>query len=123
MIYPETILKVGDNSGAKTVKCLRIINKPIANLGDMIKITLRRFLESKKLIKGKKYFGLVVSACKIKKRLNGYFLNFSKNRVLLFSDNTKFLGTRVYGPTIRELKRKLLISKFKRIISQSKKTL
>ena len=72
MIYSETILNVADNSGAKTVKCLMVVKKPIGFLRDVIKLTLRRFTASKKLIKGKKYFGLLISINKSKRRLNGY---------------------------------------------------
>lgn len=123
MIYSETILNVADNSGAKTVKCLRIVKKQNGSLGDIIKLTLKKFTVSKKLIKGKKYFGLLMGIKKNKKRLNGYRLKFSQNRVLIFSENDKFVGTRVYGPSIRELKKKLLINRFKRIISQAQKIL
>ncbi len=123
MVYSETILNVADNSGAKTVKCLMIVKKPIGFLGDIIKLTLRKFVASKKLIKGKKYFGLLISVNKGKRRKNGYWLKFSKNRVLIFAENDKFIGTRVYGPSIRELKKKLLISRFKRVISQAQKIL
>jgi large subunit ribosomal protein L14 len=123
MIYSETILNVADNSGAKTVKCLMVIKKPIGFLGDVIKLTLRKFTASKKLIKGKKYFGLLISVNKSKRRINGYRLKFSQNRVLIFSENDKFTGTRVYGPSIRELKKKLLISRFRRVISQAQKIL
>lgn len=123
MIHSETILSVADNSGAKTVKCLMIVKKPIGFLGDVIKLTLRKFVASKKLIKGKKYFGLLISVNKNKRRKNGYWLKFSKNRVLIFAENDKFVGTRVYGPSIRELKKKLLISRFRRVISQAQKIL
>lgn len=123
MIFSETILNTADNSGAQTVKCLMIVKKPVGFLGDVIKLTLKKFVTSKKLIKGKKYFGLLISIKKNKKRLNGYRLKFSQNRVLIFSENDKFVGTRVYGPTIRELKRKLLINRFKRVISQGQKIL
>jgi ribosomal protein L14 len=100
-----------------------IVKKPIGFLGDIIKLTLRKFVASKKLIKGKKYFGLLISVNKGKRRKNGYWLKFSKNRVLIFAENDKFIGTRVYGPSIRELKKKLLISRFKRVISQAQKIL
>lgn len=123
MIFSETILNTADNSGAQSVKCLMIVKKPVGFLGDVIKLTLKKFVASKKLIKGKKYFGLLISIKKNKKRLNGYRLKFSQNRVLIFSENDKFVGTRVYGPTIRELKRKLLINRFKRVISQGQKIL
>ena len=72
MIHIGTRLQVSDNSGAKTAKCLIVVKKPIGFLGDIIKITLRRFTASKKLIKGKKYFGLLISVVKSKCRLNGY---------------------------------------------------
>jgi large subunit ribosomal protein L14 len=123
MIFSETILNTADNSGAQIVKCLMIVKKPVGFLGDVIKLTLKKFVASKKLIKGKKYFGLLISIKKNKRRLNGYRLKFSQNRVLIFSENDKFVGTRVYGPTIRELKRKLLINRFKRVISQGQKIL
>ena len=123
MIHSETKLLLADNSGARLVKCIRILNKPVGLLGDLITVTLRRFSKLKKLIKGKKYMGLLLNVKKPKYRKNGYRLSFSKNRILLFAENDKFLGTRVYGPSIRELKTKLLINRFRRIISHAQRVL
>jgi len=123
MIHSETKLLVADNSGARLVKCIRILNKHVGLLGDLIKVTLRRFSKLKKLIKGKKYTALLLNIKKPKYRKNGYRLSFSKNRILLFAENDKFLGTRVYGPSIRELKTKLLINRFRRIISHAQRVL
>ena len=121
MIKTESKLVMADNSGAKLVKCIRVINKPNGILGDLITVTLRKFEKIKKLVKKKKYMGLLISVKRQKYRKNGYRLSFSKNRLLLFAENDKFIGTRVYGPSIRELKHELLIKRFQRIISHAQR--
>ena len=92
MIYKETILKNGENSGVIWSKCINIIkcgNKQVARLGDKVLISIFRS-NSKKKIKNKKYIGLIISVKNFTKRFDGSFIKFFKNRILLLSENSIF---------------------------------
>lgn len=122
MIYKETILKNADNSGVIWSKCIKIegtCNKTIARLGDRVLISIFR-TNSKKKVKKKKYIGLIVAVKMFTKRLDGSYIKFFKNKVLLFSvDKLVFLGTRVYGPVPKEIrlgKKEIL---YRKVISYS----
>lgn len=107
MILKETILTTSDNSGALRAKCVHIYQNTNSQLGNFVKVVLHKFDSRKKLQKKKKYFGLVIATAQQKKRQHGQVIKFSENRILLFADKQKFLGTRISGPVCRELKKKL----------------
>jgi large subunit ribosomal protein L14 len=117
MIQKESKLYVADNSGAKLIKCIRVLKKSSANLGDFVLVVLHIFSKDKKLVKKKKYIGLVISSAYRKVRPNGILLKFSKNRAILFFEKDKFAGTRIYGPLCKEIRNKSLYSRFKKLIS------
>jgi len=102
MILKETRLKVADNSGARLVKCIQILNKTVGREGDSIIITVKKAFPKKKAQKGKVYKGIVVQCKKVQKRLFGHSLYFGSNRVILLKklDNKKMnyvpLGTRIF---------------------------
>ena len=119
MIYKETILKNADNLGIIWSKCIKIEGKSnvqIARLGYRILITLFR-VSRKKKIKKKIYVGLVITTKMYTKRKDGTFLKFFQNRVLTLSEQLKFLGTRIYGPITREIKKDEKGTLYKKIIS------
>jgi len=121
MIYKETILKNVDNSGVTWSKCIHIkgtCNKKIANLGDIILISTFR-IRSKKKIKKKKYVGLIVGAKNYTARLDGSFIKFFKNNVILLLEQEKLMGTRVYGPLPRELYSNIKLGKYKKMVTYS----
>ena len=119
MIYKESILKNADNFGVIWSKCIKIEGKSnvrIARLGDRILISLFR-LNRKKKIKKKLYVALLITTKIYTKRKDGTFLKFFQNRILMLSDQFKFLGTRVYGPITREIRKGEKGTLYKKIIS------
>merc|ERR1712127_312925 len=88
-----------------------------ASLGDLIKVSILK----KKTLKFKKqqktYYGLILGLKKKTRRLNGVFISQHINRVVILNFNFKLLGTRVYGPTCKELKSNINFLKLKAIIS------
>jgi len=107
MIYIESELKVVDNSGGKWAKCILIKkkgNKTWATVGTLILVTLKKFSHRKKVNKRTIYIGLIVGINFWISRLDGTFIRFFSNRILLFNKQFKFLGTRVYGGVLKELK-------------------
>ena len=125
MIKIGTKLNVIDNSGAKLAKCIKLMGKQkISIVGNLILITLLKFSRSKKVKKRTVYLGLIVATSYWTTRLDGFFIKFFSNRVLVLNKNFKFLGSRVYGGILKEIKIKTLKDKnyhkfFEKIISYS----
>lgn len=113
MIQHHTILKVSDNSGAKTVKCIKVLGgfkRKFALIGDIIVVSVQQLRnKSKKNSKVKKkeiYRALIIrTKTKVKKK-DGYVLHFKENAVVLLSKQSKPIGTRIIGPIPKILKRK-----------------
>ena len=117
MIIIGTNLRIVDNSGAKIAKCIKVIgkgNKKIAHVGNIILVTLKKFVARQKIKKSIIYIGLIVSSKYWIKRLDGTYIKFFSNRVLIFSKQFKFIGTRVYGILLKEVKIRNLKEKKKR---------
>lgn len=131
MLFKESSnFKVADNSGAIKIKCIGLFKGPkkkIAKLNDWILCVVKKYNPKKKLKKKIIYFGLVISIVFNTKRKDGSIIRFAFNRVLLFSKDYKFLGTRVYGPICKEFKMGIRSLKFKdqirKIVSYSQYTL
>lgn len=122
MIQQQSILKVSDNSGAKTVKCIKILGgfkKKYANLGDIIVVAVQNLRnKSKKTTKVKKkeiYRALIVKTKVKLKKKNGHSTSFIENSVVLLKSLDKPVGTRIIGPISKTLKTK----KFQKILSMS----
>jgi large subunit ribosomal protein L14 len=130
MLFKQTKnFKVADNSGAIKVKCIGLFRgsrKKVAYLNDWILLVVKKYNPKKKIKKKLIYFGLVISVTYRINRKDGVILKFINNRVLLFSKEQKFLGTRVYGPICKEFKKNIRFFKFRdqvrRIISYSRYT-
>jgi large subunit ribosomal protein L14 len=113
MIQHHTILKVSDNSGAKTVKCIKVLGgfkRKFALIGDIIVVSVQQLRnKSKKNSKVKKkeiYRALIIrTKTKVKKK-DGSILNFRENAVVLLNKQTKPIGTRIIGPIPKILKKK-----------------
>lgn len=110
MIFPKTVLKAADNSGAKYVRCLRILKtksasgkKNYATVGDIILVSVRLSKSIKKIRKGNVFKAIVVRTKKLIRR-NENMVLFDDNAVVLL-DSKKMLpiGTRVFGPISREI--------------------
>jgi large subunit ribosomal protein L14 len=122
MIQQQTILKVSDNSGAKTVKCIKVLGgfkKDFAKLGDTIVVSVQNLRnKSKKTSKVKKkeiYKALIIRTKTIVKRKDGSGISFKENAVALLNNLGKPVGTRIIGPIPKFLKKK----KYQKILSMS----
>jgi len=98
MVFTNTLVKVADNSGASVVKCVHIINKfRCGKVGNLILVTVFKYLHSKKVKKKNFYMGLLVCTTHWSFRREGFYIRFGSNKVLLFSLQLRFVGTKVIG--------------------------
>jgi large subunit ribosomal protein L14 len=111
MIQQQTILKVADNSGAKYVKCIKVLGgfrRKIAFLGDLIVVSVQQLRnksrKSSKVIKGEVCKAIVVRTKQKVKKYDGSFYFFSKNAVILLNKQNKPLASRLTGPLPKQLK-------------------
>lgn len=94
-------LKANDNSGLKKIKCIKIPRVTVRNRfenGDYIILAINKGHLKKKFSNKKVSLGLVSSVKRQTRRAAGYFVKFGENRVVLFSNKEKAVGTRLYGP-------------------------
>lgn len=109
MIQPQTILKVIDNSGAKVVRCFRILGgtrKRYAQIGDVIVASVQ-IAEPRKEIKKKAVVKAIIARQKKPfRRKDGSYLRFDENSVILINEKKEPLGNRIFGPIPREIKEK-----------------
>ena len=122
MIQAESKLKVADNTGAKMVKCIKVLGgskRRYAKIGDIIVVTVReaspRGIVKKKTVQN----AVVVRQVKELKRKDGSCVRFDENAVVIIDKERQPKGTRVFGPVARELREK----GFQKIISQAPEVL
>ena len=109
MIQERSILKVADNSGAKTIRCFRILGgsrKKFAHIGDIIVASVQ-VAEPRKAVKKKD----IVKAVIVRSRMNnrrkgGLYVRFDDNAAVILNAKKEPVGTRIFGPIPRELKEK-----------------
>lgn len=122
MIQQETILKVADNSGAKTVKCIKVLGgfkKRYAGLGDLIVVSVQQLRNksksTSKVLKRGVFRALVVRTKKQYKKPDGSVFLLEENAVALINKQGNPIGTRILGPVPKVLKKK----KFMKFVSLS----
>ncbi|MCT4697064.1 MAG: 50S ribosomal protein L14 [Candidatus Cardinium sp.] len=116
MIQQESILKVADNSGAKTALCIRVLGgtrRRYAHVGDKIVVTVKTANPSSTLKKGTISKAVVVRTRKELRRKDGSYIRFEDNAIVLIENNNEPKGTGVFGPVAREVRDK----KFMKIAS------
>ena len=125
MIQPQTILKVSDNSGAKTVKCIKVLNgfkKKYAKLGDYIIVSVQqlrnKFRTTSKVKKGEVHKALVIRTKVGYTKKDGTRVTFNENSVVLVNKQSTPISTRIIGPLPKFFKRK----NFQRFVSLSSGT-
>jgi len=109
MIQAETVLSVADNSGAKKVLCIKVLGgsrKRYAQIGDVIKVTVKDAIPRGKVKKGEIYNALVVRTKHGVRRPDGSLIRFDGNAAVLLDSKREPIGTRVFGPVTRELRTK-----------------
>lgn len=116
MIQEETNLIVADNSGAKRVRCIRILgghDRRYAGLGDIIVVSVKSAIPGAAVKKGEVSRAVIVRTKKETRRKDGSFIRFDENAAVLLSPAGEPRGTRIFGPVARELREK----NFMKIIS------
>ncbi len=116
MIQEETNLIVADNSGAKKVRCIRVLgghDRRYAGLGDLIVVSVKQAIPGAEVKKGDVSKAVVVRTKKEYKRPDGTFIRFDENAAVLLNQQGEPRGTRIFGPVARELRDK----QFMKIVS------
>jgi large subunit ribosomal protein L14 len=109
MILAETRLTVADNSGAKTLYCIKVLGgskRRYASIGDIIVVTVKEAIPNAKVKKGEVLKAVVVRTKKEIKRPDGSYIRFDDNSAVLINAQREPIGTRIFGPVARELRAK-----------------
>lgn len=109
MIQPQTMLKVGDNTGAKKLLCIRVLGgsfRRYAGIGDIIIASVKEATPGGVVKKGEVVKAVVVRTKKEVKRQDGSYIRFSENAAVIIRDDKSPRGTRIFGPVARELREK-----------------
>ena len=108
MIYPQTILTVADNTGAKKVMCIRILggNKKYAEIGDTIIAVVKESIPNMPVKRSDIVKAIVVRTKKTIRRQDGRYIRFDDNAAVIINKENNPRGTRVFGPIAREIRDK-----------------
>ena len=109
MIQQESYLKVADNTGAKEIKCIRVLGGSkvkYGNIGDMIVASVRKSTPGGQVKKGEVVKAVIVRSAKGVRRADGTYVRFDDNAAVLIKDDKNPRGTRIFGPVARELRDK-----------------
>ncbi|KUO49138.1 MAG: 50S ribosomal protein L14 [Desulfitibacter sp. BRH_c19] len=109
MIQVQTMLKVGDNTGAKRLMCIKVIGgsgRRYASIGDIIICAVKESTPGGVVKKGEVIRAVVVRTKKPIRRKDGTYIRFSENAAVIINDNGDPRGTRIFGPVARELRDK-----------------
>ena len=107
MIQQESYLKVADNTGAKEIKCIRVLGgskRKFGNIGDVIVASVRKATPGGTVKKGEVVRAVIVRSAKGVRRADGTYVRFDDNAAVLIKDDNSPRGTRIFGPVARELR-------------------
>lgn len=107
MIQEETNLIVADNSGAKKVRCIRVLggsDRRYAGLGDQVIVSVKSAIPNAAVKKGEVARAVIVRTKKETRRKDGSFIRFDENAAVLITDTGEPRGSRIFGPVARELR-------------------
>ena len=116
MIQQQTMLNVGDNTGAKEIMCIRVMGgsyRKYANIGDIIVAAVKSASPGGMVKKGDVVKAVVVRTVNSTRRKDGSYIRFDENAAVIIKDDKTPRGTRIFGPVARELRDK----QFMRIVS------
>ena len=116
MIREQTNLNVADNSGAKSVQCIRVLGgskRRTASVGDIIVVAVKGAIPDRRVKKGEVHKAVIVRTAKEIRRVDGSSIRFDHNAAVLINNNNEPIGTRIFGPVTRELRAR----QFMKIIS------
>ena len=116
MIKMQTNLAVADNSGAKSIRCIKVLGgsrRRYASIGDIISASVRVAMPGGTVKKGEVVKCVVVRTKKEVRRKDGSYIRFDQNAAVIINEQKEPVGTRIFGPVARELREK----KFMKIVS------
>ena len=116
MIQMQSILEAADNSGARRLMCVKVLGgskRRYARIGDIVKVTVKEAIPRGKVRKGEMYNAVVVRTRKGVRRPDGSLIRFDRNAAVLLTNQLQPIGTRIFGPVTRELRRE----RFMKIVS------
>ena len=116
MIQTQTKLKVADNSGAKSLQCIKVLGgskRRYASVGDIIVVSVKEAIPNSKVKKGDVMRAVIVRTSKEIHRTDGSYIKFDDNSAVLITQQKEPVGTRIFGPVAREL----MAKNFMKIIS------
>ncbi len=109
MIQQESSMRVADNSGARVIKCIRVLGgtgRRYAGVGDVIVATVKQADPGREVKKGEVVRAVIVRTAKEFRRRDGSYIRFDDNAAVLLTDKQNPRGTRIFGPVARELREK-----------------
>ena len=109
MIQEETYLKVADNTGAKEIKCIRVLGgskRKYGNIGDVIVASVRKAAPGGSVKKGDVVKAVIVRSVRGVRRADGTYVRFDENAAVIINADKNPKGTRIFGPVARELRDK-----------------
>jgi len=116
MIQTQSKLKVADNSGAKSLQCIKVLGgskRRYASVGDIVVVSVKEAMPNSKVKKGDVMRAVIVRTAKEIHRPDGSYIKFDDNSAVLITQQKEPIGTRIFGPVARELRAK----NFMKIIS------
>ena len=122
MLQQESFLKVADNTGAKEIKCIRVLGgskRKYGNIGDVIVASVRKAAPNGNVKKGDVVKAVIVRSKKGVRRTDGTYVRFDENAAVLIKEDKNPRGTRIFGPVARELRDK----EFMKILSLAPETI
>jgi large subunit ribosomal protein L14 len=116
MIQMQSVLEAADNSGARRLRCIKVLGgsrRRYAGIGDIIKVSISEANSHSKVRKGEIYQAIVVRTRKGVRRADGSVIRFDGNAAVLLNNQFQPIGTRIFGPVTRELR----TERFMKIVS------
>jgi len=112
----QSLLDAADNSGARRLMCVKVLGgskRRYAGIGDVVKVTVKEAIPRGKVRKGEMYNAVIVRTRKGVRRPDGSLIRFDRNAAVLLTNQLQPIGTRIFGPVTRELRRE----RFMKIVS------
>jgi large subunit ribosomal protein L14 len=109
MIQMQTNLDVADNSGARRVQCIKVLGgakRRFASVGDIIVVSVKDAIPRGRVKKGDVHRAVIVRTAKEVRRADGSVIRFDRNAAVLINKQNEPIGTRIFGPVVRELRAK-----------------
>lgn len=109
MVQQESYLRVADNTGAKELKCIRVLGgsfRRYGNIGDVIVASVRKAAPGGQVKKGEVVRAVIVRTRKGLRRADGSYVRFDENAAVIIKEDKNPRGTRIFGPVARELREK-----------------